>query len=138
MVINTNTHAMAAASNLDSSQTITTDFTAPTFSAISVSPSVAKSGTTVTISFTSSESLSGTPTVTIGAARTFHLAGYSLTDAVAGKPARLSFTVDQPSGAPLTAYRTGPGPHTGVHVILVRQDLGAIVHHHPPVAADGR
>ena len=81
---------------------------------------------------------SSAPTVTVGAARTFHLAGYSLTDAVAGKPARLSFTVDQPSGAPLTAYRTGPGPHTGVHVILVRQDLGAIVHHHPPVGPDGR
>ena len=51
---------------------------------------------------------------------------------------RLSFTIDQPSGAPLTSYRTGPGPHTGVHLIVVRSDLSAIVHDHPPVGADGR
>ena len=49
----------------------------------------------------------------------------------------VKFTVVQPSGAPLVHYRTGPGPHTGVHLILVRDDLSTIIHRHPPIAADG-
>jgi hypothetical protein len=80
---------------------------------------------------------SSSPTISIGAANTYQLAGFKLADAVAGKPARLSFAVDQPSGGPITAFKTGPGPHTGVHVIIVRQDLGAIVHNHPPPQANG-
>ena len=36
----------------------------------------------------------------------------------------------------LTKFKRGAGPHTGVHVIFVRGDLGAIVHHHPPIAAE--
>jgi hypothetical protein len=83
-----------------------------------------------------SSSSSG-PTVSVGAARTYHLADFTLDKPVAGRPAKLSFAVDQPSGGPITAYRTGPGPHTGVHVILVRQDLGAIIHKHPPPDANG-
>src|SRR5437868_1418396 len=76
---------------------------------------------------------------TIQAARTYRLAGFQPTGAVqAGRPTTLSFTIDQPSGRPLTSYRRGAGPHTGVHLILVRSDLGAIVHRHPPVGADGR
>jgi hypothetical protein len=82
-------------------------------------------------------SSSATPPITVGAARTFQIARFQLAGAVAGRPAHLSFAVDQPSGAPLTRYRTGSGPHTGVHVIFVRSDLGAIVHRHPPVGADG-
>lgn len=50
---------------------------------------------------------------------------------------RISFTIFQPSGKPLTAYRKGPGPHTGIHLILVRSDLEAMIHRHPPVGADG-
>ena len=38
----------------------------------------------------------------------------------------------------MTSYRTGSGPHTGVHLIIVRSDLGAIVHKHPPIRAGGR
>jgi len=38
----------------------------------------------------------------------------------------------------LTKYRTGAGPHTGVHLIIVRSDLGAIIHRHPPIGANGR
>src|SRR4029079_10930035 len=53
-------------------------------------------------------------------------------------PARLSFAIRQPSGKPLTAYRTGSGPHTGVHLIVVRHDLSTIIHRHPPIGADGR
>ncbi len=43
----------------------------------------------------------------------------------------------QPSGAARTRYRTGSGPHTGVHLIIVRSDLGAIIHKHPKPNADG-
>ena len=50
----------------------------------------------------------------------------------------LAFTVEQPSGQPLTSYRTGAGPHTGVHVIVVKDDLSTILHRHPPVGSDGR
>ena len=50
----------------------------------------------------------------------------------------MSFDVRQPDGAPLTRYRTGTGPHTGVHLIIVRDDLAYIIHQHPPIAPDGR
>jgi hypothetical protein len=81
---------------------------------------------------------SGTPQLTVGAARTFRLAGFAPTTFAAGKPARLSFTIDQPSGKPLTSYRTGSGPHTGVHLIIVRSDLGVLIHRHPPIGVGGR
>ena len=41
------------------------------------------------------------------------------------------------SGNALVDYRTGPGPHTGVHLIVVRDDLSVIIHRHPKIAADG-
>jgi hypothetical protein len=75
---------------------------------------------------------------TIQAARTFQLAGFKPAGKiVAGKPTKLSFRIDQPSGATLTAYERGAGPHTGIHLIIVRDDLGTILHRHPPVAKDG-
>ena len=77
-------------------------------------------------------------TLTVGAARTFKLAQFTPATFQPGKPQRISFTIEQPSGAPLTSYRTGAGPHTGVHLIIVRSDLGAIVHKHPPIGPDGR
>jgi hypothetical protein len=81
---------------------------------------------------------SGTGTIDIGAARTYHLANFAPATLSAGRPRQLSFTIEQPSGAPLTHYRKGAGPHTGVHLIVVRSDLGVIVHKHPPIAADGK
>lgn len=75
---------------------------------------------------------------TVGAARTYALVDFKPTaPAIAGKPTTVSFVIRQPDGKPLTSFRRGPGPHTGVHVIFVRRDLAAIVHVHPPVAADG-
>ena len=56
---------------------------------------------------------------------------------VAGKPTRVSFVIRQPNGKPLTDYRRGAGPHTGVHLIIVRRDLATIIHRHPPIASDG-
>jgi hypothetical protein len=77
-------------------------------------------------------------TLTVGAARTFKLAQFTPATFQPDRPQQLSFTIEQPSGAPLTSYRTGSGPHTGVHLIIVRSDLGAIVHKHPPIGAEGR
>jgi hypothetical protein len=75
---------------------------------------------------------------TIGAAKKYLLIDFKPSaPAVAGKPTRVSFVIRQPDGKPLTAFKTGPGPHTGVHLIIVRRDLATIIHQHPPVASDG-
>src|SRR4051794_27044925 len=50
----------------------------------------------------------------------------------------VSFDIEQPSGDPLTDYKTGSGPHTGIHLILVRDDLSRIIHMHPPIGANGK
>ncbi len=59
---------------------------------------------------------------------------------VAGKPVTVSFHIVEPSGNQLvtmTKFKKGSGPHTGVHLIIVRDDLGAIIHRHPPMQPDG-
>jgi hypothetical protein len=76
-------------------------------------------------------------TISVGAARTYGIEDFELSGAAAGRPAQLSFKIGQPSGEAMTAFRKGGGPHTGVHVILVRKDLGAIIHRHPPPRDDG-
>jgi hypothetical protein len=75
---------------------------------------------------------------TVGAARTYALTDFQPAGPVTvGKPTRVSFTIMQPDGKPLLHFKRGPGPHTGVHLIIVRRDLATIVHVHPPIAADG-
>jgi hypothetical protein len=54
-----------------------------------------------------------------------------------GKQVTVSFTIKMPDGKTLTSFRSGPGPHTGVHLIIVRDDLGEIIHQHPPVEPSG-
>ncbi|HEU0195152.1 MAG TPA: hypothetical protein VFQ71_13190 [Gaiellales bacterium] len=72
-------------------------------------------------------------------AKVYHLTRFEPSGPVRpGRPVTVSFTVTQPSGAPLVHYRTGPGPHTGVHLIIVRDDLSAIIHDHPPIGPTGR
>ena len=79
----------------------------------------------------------GVPTIT--AARVYQLVGFQPSGAVAaGKPVTVSFTIQQPDGTPLTTFKRGPGPHTGVHLIYVRRDLAVIVHHHPPLDGSGK
>ncbi len=74
----------------------------------------------------------------VGPARTFSLAGFKPPGTVlAHHPVTVSFTVQLPDGRPLTRYRTGSGPHTGVHLIIVRDDLAYIIHEHPPVGPNG-
>jgi hypothetical protein len=74
----------------------------------------------------------------VAPARTFTLGGFTPATAVPGRPTTVSFTVQLPSGKPLTTFKTGSGPHTGVHLIIVRNDLRYIIHEHPPVGPGGR
>jgi hypothetical protein len=84
-------------------------------------------------------SSSGTKNIAIQPAKVYRLADFEPAASIApGKPTTVAFTVDQPSGSTLTAYRTGPGPHTGVHLIIVSDDLSTIIHRHPPMEAGGR
>jgi hypothetical protein len=82
---------------------------------------------------------SGGSKIEIKPAKTYKLSGFQPATAISpGKPATVAFTIDQPSGSALTAYRTGAGPHTGVHLIIVSDDLSTIIHRHPPMQAGGR
>jgi hypothetical protein len=76
--------------------------------------------------------------VTVAPARTYRLKGFTPLRISHPGPAAVSFTIQQPDGKPLTDYKRGAGPHTGIHLIVVKHDLSTIVHRHPPVAADGR
>ena len=84
-------------------------------------------------------SSSGSPSVSVGAAKFYTLGSFQPSGPVQpGKPVTISFKVIQPSGQPLVHYRTGPGPHVGVHLIIVRKDLSAnIIHRHPPIGPGG-
>jgi hypothetical protein len=82
---------------------------------------------------------SAAPTATVGAARVWSLSGFVPSGPVkAGAPTKVAFTIVQPDGDPLTQFKRGPGPHTGVHLIIVRRDLATIIHRHPPVGPNGR
>ncbi len=74
----------------------------------------------------------------VAPAQTFSLGAFAPTGRIAAhRPTTMSFDIRTPSGRPLTRYKTGPGPHTGVHLIIVRDDLASIIHEHPPIAANG-
>lgn len=74
----------------------------------------------------------------IAPARTFRIAGFRPAGPVRpGVPTTLRFHIEQPNGSPLMRFKTGAGPHTGVHLIIVRKDLSIIIHRHPPISPDG-
>jgi hypothetical protein len=75
--------------------------------------------------------------ITVQPAREYRLDQLSVVHPRVGTPAVLSFRIVQPDGTPLTAYKRGAGPHTGVHLILVRRDLSTIIHRHPAIRPDG-
>jgi hypothetical protein len=53
---------------------------------------------------------------TVQAAHTYRLAGFEPAGKVEpGKPVKVAFTIEKPDGKPLTDYRRGSGPHTGIH-----------------------
>ncbi len=71
-------------------------------------------------------------------ARSFGLADFQpAATAPTGKKTDVSFEIQKPDGKALTDYAQGNGPHTGVHVLFVRDDLSTIIHRHPPIEADG-
>jgi hypothetical protein len=75
---------------------------------------------------------------TIQAARVYALEGFRpAAPARAGRPTTVSFVIRRPDGKPLTQFKRGSGPHTGVHLIIVRDDLRSIIHRHPPPSKDG-
>ncbi len=75
---------------------------------------------------------------TVAAAKQFTLSNFQPAGTIApGHRVTVSFSITLPSGQTLTHYRTGPGPHTGVHLIIVRNDLAYIIHQHPPVRPSG-
>ncbi len=85
-----------------------------------------------------SSSGGGVTVPAIQPARVFKLGSFTPNGPIrAGRPTTVSFTVQLPDGKPLTAYKTGPGPHTGVHLIIVRNDLAYIIHDHPPISPTG-
>src|SRR5579875_3690510 len=59
------------------------------------------------------------------------------TPVVAGRPSVVSFTIQQPSGKPLTAYRPCCEPHDGVDLIIVRSDDSHVQYDDSDIAADG-
>jgi hypothetical protein len=80
----------------------------------------------------------GTPTIAVGAAHTYHVAGFGPTSGIqAGKPTLLSFTIVQPSGAPLTQYKEGSGPHNGVDLVIVRDDDSHVLYEDTDIHAHG-
>ena len=81
---------------------------------------------------------SGLTVPQVAPARVYSLGGFQPNGPIrAGHPITVTFTVVLPSGKPLTQYKTGPGPHTGVHLIIVRDDLAYIIHQHPPIGPNG-
>jgi hypothetical protein len=74
----------------------------------------------------------------IAPARMFTLGAFQPSGPITpGRPTTVSFTVQMPNSKALTQYKTGSGPHTGVHLIIVRNDLAFIIHDHPPIAPGG-
>jgi len=71
-------------------------------------------------------------------AKTYQLAGFQPAGPVgAGHPTTVSFTIREPSGEPLTTYRTCCEPHDGVDLIIVRSDDSHIQYDDSDIAANG-
>jgi hypothetical protein len=75
----------------------------------------------------------------VAPARTYSLQNFQpAAPVLPGRPTTLSFTIQQPSGNPLTAYRTCCEPHEGVDLIIVRSDDSHIQYDDSDIAPDGR
>jgi len=76
---------------------------------------------------------------TVQPARTYALSGFQPSTPVRpGQPTQLSFTITQPSGKPLTAYRKCCEPHAGVDLIIVRSDDSLVQYDDSDIAANGK
>jgi hypothetical protein len=82
---------------------------------------------------------SGVTVPRIAPARVYSLAGFQPAAPVtAGRPTTISFTIQQPSGKPLTSYRTCCEPHQGVDLIIVRNDDSNVQYDDSDIGPDGR
>jgi hypothetical protein len=82
---------------------------------------------------------SGVSVPQVAPARTYSLQGFQPARAVAsGRPTTVSFSIQQPSGQPLTSYRKCCDPHAGVDLIIVRADDSHVQYDDSDVGADGR
>jgi hypothetical protein len=81
---------------------------------------------------------SAPPTVTIPPSHQFELGDFIPSAPVqTGKSTTVSFKIIEPNGQTMTKFKRGSGPHTGVHLIMVRKDLSVIIHRHPPEGPNG-
>jgi hypothetical protein len=75
----------------------------------------------------------------VAPARTYSLENFQpVAPVLPGRPTTLLFTIQQPSGQPLTAYRTCCEPHRGVDLIIVRADDSHVQYDDSDIAPDGR
>ncbi|MGI8430309.1 MAG: hypothetical protein ACR2OB_13650 [Solirubrobacteraceae bacterium] len=75
----------------------------------------------------------------IAPARTYALTGFTpAAPIVAGRPTTLSFTIRQPSGQPLAAYKQCCEPHAGVDLIIARSDDSHVQYDDSDIAASGK
>ncbi len=82
---------------------------------------------------------SSSSAITVQAARTYHLTGFSPTAGIkVGKSTLISFTIVQPDANPLTRYRNGSGPHNGVDLVIVRNDDSHLLYEDTDIHAGGR
>ena len=76
---------------------------------------------------------------TIAPARTYALVGFRPSAPVSPRRVTmLSFTIQQPSGKPLTDYRKCCEPHAGVDLIIVRSDDSDVQYDDSDIAANGK
>ncbi len=74
----------------------------------------------------------------IAPAKSYSLGGFQPSTAVTpGAPTTISFKIMQPSGQPLTKYRTCCDPHAGVDLIIVRSDDSHVQYDDSDIAPDG-
>jgi hypothetical protein len=82
---------------------------------------------------------SGVTAPAVAPAKTYSLARFQpAVPVAAGRPTTISFTIQQPSGKPLTAYRTCCDPHKGVDLIIVRSDDSHVQYDDSDIGAGGR
>ena len=75
---------------------------------------------------------------TIAPAKQYRLVGFQPKQPIpAGRPTEISFKIVIPSGTTLTHYRTGPGPHTGVDLVIARYGADAVIYTDTTVSKNG-
>jgi hypothetical protein len=75
----------------------------------------------------------------VAPAKTFSLVRFQPSAPVeAGRPTKLSFAIQQPSGQTLTQYRTCCAPHDGVDLIIVRSDDSHLQYDDSDISPNGQ